>query len=69
MRWQASCSLDPKQLCIELIREKPSQIEKKTHDVGPKSQHNAFTAKFKTSAQIFASISNTILPLSSESIL
>jgi hypothetical protein len=54
---------------MQPIREKPSQIEEKTHVLGLKSQHNALTAKFTASAQFFASISYTILALSFESIL
>ncbi len=38
-------SLEHKQLGDRSIRETPSQLAQKTHELGVKSQHNAHTAK------------------------
>jgi hypothetical protein len=43
--------LEHKQQASPLIREKPSQIEEKTHVAAAKSQHNAHTAKVSALGQ------------------
>jgi hypothetical protein len=56
--------LEHKQQAWLLIREKPSQIEEKTHVLAAKSQHNAHTAKNSGSMQRHASLTNAIPALS-----